>query len=101
MECYEGATMIKTYRGSLLNNEEHKINLKTNRGEIGYRINKLEIMPGAFAAADQVAILKIHKLSTAAIATVDFSDSDILAAGVLRIGNLISETMTSIVIFDR
>jgi len=92
--------MIKTFRGSLLNNIEDTIVLHTNTGELGYRIVKFELMPGV-VTSDIISIIKINKVSTATTSTIDFNDQILLAAGVIRVGNLISETHTSITVFDR
>jgi len=100
MECHEGATMIKTFRGSLLNNEEDTVLLHTNNGEMGYRIVKFELMPGV-VTSDIISMVKINKVSTATTSAIDFNDQRLLAAGVIRAGNLISETHTSITVFDQ
>ena len=82
MERYEGATMIKTYRGIIADGGQDHIRLKTNRGDIGYRIVKFEIMPEAIGTVIQQSIVKIYKLLQSSITgDVDFSDGDILAAG--------------------
>ncbi len=72
---------IKTYKGQLPIGEQEKIHLSTRDGLTGYRINKFEIMPSEF----NVAIKLVGKIfltdQTGSItATVDFNDSDILAA---------------------
>ena len=101
MECYEGATMIKTFRGSLLDDEIDTIHLHTNDGSTGYRITKFELLPGAIGASDQVAIVKILKVSEAPTAIINFEDNKLLGAGIFRAGNLLPESATTSIIFDR
>ena len=72
---------IKTYKGQLPIGEQEKIHLSTRDGLTGYKINKFEIMPSEF----NVGIKLVGKIfltdQTGSItATVDFNDSDILAA---------------------
>jgi len=82
MECYEGATMIKTYRGILDDEGQEQIRLKTNDGAIGYRIVKFQIIPYEPSSTDQESIVKIYKLEQSTITSIiDFSDGDLLAVG--------------------
>jgi len=84
MECYEGTTMIKTYKGMLATGEQDRIRLKTNKGDIGYRIVKFELIPQKPGASGVYyeAVTKIWKLKQSSIdAVIDFTDGDLLAAG--------------------
>jgi len=102
MECYEGATMIKTYRGQLADGGQDQIRLKTNKGEIGYRIVKFEVMAYQLGVAVQESILKIYKdQQTSATATVDFSDSTLVAAAFMQMGDSSQYQWTEQVIFDQ
>ena len=79
MECYEGATMIKTFRGTIADGAEDTIVLHTNDGSTGYRIVKFEIMPDTFANAE--LIMRIWKVSgKTGSGNIDFSDNTMLAA---------------------
>jgi len=80
MECYEGATMIKTFRGLIADGDQDTIALHTNDGSIGYRIVKFEIMPENPGTTDFEHVVKIYKISqTAFTADFDFSDNTLLA----------------------
>ena len=74
--------MIKTYRGRLTDPQQITIRLATRRGEIGYRINKLQVMPvdidGSSAHEDSVQIFT--RKQDAIVADVDFDNSELLAA---------------------
>jgi hypothetical protein len=81
MECYEGATMIKTYKGMLEDGGQDKIRLKTNKGDIGYRITKFEIMAKDVGTVSSESVVKIYKLLQSSVTgVVDFTDADILGA---------------------
>jgi hypothetical protein len=82
MECYEGATMIKTYRGTIGNQEQDHIRLKTNKGDIGYRIVKFEIIDTAPGTGNLELVVKIYKLKQSSVdASVNFTDGDLLGVG--------------------
>jgi len=91
MECYEGATMIKTFRGLLgtavnFNADSLKIMLATNNGSTGYRIVALKLMPYDFGAStsEVEAIVKVYKVDPGTpTPTIDFSDNTLLAAAVM------------------
>jgi len=102
MECYEGATMIKTFRGLMADDTQDTIVLHTNDGSMGYKIVKFEIMGGAPGAANYEAVMKVFKVSQSTItATIDFSDNTLLAAATYQ-GNSASFNYptTQFVIFD-
>jgi len=83
MECYEGATMIKTFRGLMADQTEDSIVLHTNDGSIGYRIVKFETIGATPGASNQESVTKIYKVSQSSITgTIDFSDNRLLAAAV-------------------
>jgi len=92
--------VVKTFRGLLASGGQEKIRLTTTDGRTAYRIVKFEIMSSTLATADQVAIVKITKKTYTQTSTIDFSDNDILAAGILRVGNLVNETMTQVTVFE-
>jgi len=92
--------IIKSFRGLIATGTQDTIALRTNDGSMGYRIVKFELMPSV-VTSDIISIVKINKVPTAATSTIDFNNQRLLAAGVVRIGNLISETHTSITVFDQ
>jgi len=84
MECYEGATMIKTYRGMLVDGGQDRINLKTLKGEIGYKIKTFIGFPNLPGTTDYESVLMLWKIKQTSIstttATVDFTDGDLLGS---------------------
>ena len=83
MECYEGIKMIKTYKGQLADQAEDHIRLKTNKGDIGYRIVKFRVFPAgatsAFSYESFVSIFKLSQTSVPADGIPDFSNDQLLA----------------------
>jgi len=83
MECYEGALMIKTFRGLMADQTQDTIVLHTNDGSTGYRIVKFETIGATPGASNQESVTKIYKVSQTAIdGTIDFSDNTLLGAAV-------------------
>jgi hypothetical protein len=79
MECHEGATMIKTFRGKMLDDTIDVISLHTNDGSMGYRIVKFMVMPTTDDTVESV--LQVYStLQTTTTADIDFSDQTLLAA---------------------
>ena len=83
MECYEGTTMIKTFRGKIESEGFDTIVLHTNDGSTGYQIVKFEVFP-AVPDNSHETLTKIYSvLSTDVLTptiTADFSDIELLAA---------------------
>ena len=101
MECYEGILMIKTYRGHLLNDGQDKINLKTNKGAIGYKIKNFQVM-GPDANTNVEHVVKIYKLFQSTVTTdIDFTDGDLLAAAIINDTNDPHYIPQPVVIFDQ
>ena len=98
---------IKTFRGLLADGTERRINLTTNKGEIGYRITKFEIMsklPGEDAASggDYEHIVKIWSVSQSTIdAVIDFENNELLGAAFLS-GSASSHAYptSEVIVFD-
>jgi len=85
MECYEGAKMIKTFRGKMADDTQDTIVLHTNDGSTGYRIVKFQVITAAPGSANAEHVLKIYKVSQSTIdATIDFSDNTLLACAVTQ-----------------
>ena len=79
---------IKTFRGQLQGTDAGtsvEINLKTNKGDVGYRIKKLQLIQQAPGALDCEGLVKVWsgKPTTTEIANklIDFEDNTILAVG--------------------
>ena len=75
---------IVTYKGKLPIGEQEKLHLSTNDGLTGYRIKKFQIMSAAPGTAEHELVAKIFLTNqqSAVTATVDFSDTDLLAAAI-------------------
>jgi len=82
MECYEGAKMIKTFRGLIADGGQDTIVLHTNNGSTGYRIVKFQMTskdPGTDTVEGAIKIYKVEQ--TTIDGTVDFSDNTLLGVG--------------------
>jgi hypothetical protein len=76
---------IKTFRGQLADEEQDTIRLSTNTGLTGYRIRKFQLMPANPGGQDSVNVCKIFTYEQGTpVATVDFADETMLAAGVCQ-----------------
>ncbi len=93
--------VVKTYRGLLADGAQERIKLQTNTGKVGYRITKFQIMPNTpGTGSDSELVVKIFKSTQASInATVNFTDSDLLAANYYQ-DNTGGGGMVSVIIFD-
>ena len=101
MECYEGATMIKTFRGQIADGAQDTILLHTNDGSTGYRIVKFQIIgvePGEQHSESTVKIYKIEQTLPVDNA-VDFSDQTLLAVAYYQDAHDVYTDSTQ-VIFD-
>jgi len=103
MECYEGAAMIKTFRGLMASDTQDTIVLHTNDGSTGYQIVKFELFPRNFGTSDYEAVMQVWKVSqTANTNVVDFSEQTLLAVGAWSgASNVTGEVSGFHVIFDR
>ena len=93
--------MIKTFRGIIDDDQQHRINLHTNDGKTGYRIVKFECMQTTFGNSEMV--LKIYSTTQATnTGTIDFSETDLLAAAMVS-GDVLGEHYVedSVIIFDQ
>ena len=83
--------VVKTYRGMLENSTQDRIRLSTIKGKVGYQIVKFELMTHIPAdGGDTEHIVMIWKtartsteLGNTTTAQPDFTDSALLAAGVM------------------
>ena len=77
--------MIKTFRRSIETTGQHTIRLSTNDGMIGYRIKKFQVIAYQPGTAEIEAVLQIWiNKQTAASSTIDFDNSELLAAAEYR-----------------
>jgi len=103
MECHEGATMIKTFRGLVVDGGQDTIVLHTNDGSTGYRIVDFRVFPsqpGQQTAENIMVVWKVEQatVSTTAI-TIDFNENTMLAVG-FYVSAGSARPSTDIVIFD-
>jgi uncharacterized protein (UPF0179 family) len=79
MECHEGATMIKTFRGMIADGGQDTIVLHTNNGSTGYKIVKLQVISNQPTTASAESVVKVYKVEQSTIDYfVDFSDNTLL-----------------------
>jgi hypothetical protein len=75
--------MIKTFRGLLADGGQERIRLSTNKGKVGYRIIKFQVVGAAVGTSNYESVSQIwNKEQTSAVATIDFTDSDLLGIGI-------------------
>jgi len=76
--------MIKTYRGQLADGAQERLRLRTKDGKTGYRIVRLDIMSEEpYGSGSGEHLVKIWKKQQTTIdGTVDFSNSNLLAAAI-------------------
>ena len=76
--------ITKTFRGTLADDEVERIRLGTIRGEIGYRIIKLNLMAYTPHVNDQESVVQIFtRPQTTASATVAFTNPTLVGAATL------------------
>jgi len=95
--------VVKTFRGAVGEvGGEERIRLSTIKGKVGYRIIKLELIGVQPGAITQESTVKIFRSPATSIdSLINFTDSDLLAAG-YYINNNGAEYMTAtVIIFDR
>ena len=93
--------MIKTFKGHIANDGQHRIRLSTKKGKVGYRIHLFQIM-GPDGNTDIEHVLKIFKVKQITVTTgIDFSDGNLLAAAVINDSADRHYMPQAIVIFDK
>lgn len=92
--------VVKTFRGVLADGGQDQIKLSTMQGKVGYKIIKFLFMPTT-PGTDQIeSVVKIYRTYQTSITnTVDFTDSDLLAAHYMVLGNNI-EPQNTVIILD-
>jgi len=102
MECHEGATMIKTFRGLIADEGQDTIVLHTNDGSTGYRIVKLALMPDDPTDMTSFdAVVKIYSTAQSAVTdTVDFSNQELLGVAFWSSSATLTPGNT-VIIFDQ
>jgi len=95
--------MIKTFRGLLADGGQDRIRLSTIKGKVGYRIVKFQVVSNNPTGADVESIVSIWKDEQSLplpSATIDFTDSMLLATAFFTNAKTIPNTSTVVTIFD-
>jgi hypothetical protein len=93
--------MIKTFRGQLADGGQQRIRLATNKGKVGYRITKFQVMGYEPGITTQESVVMVwNTKQTSVVGVVDFTDSDLLATGLLMLHDSSAYQFTTDVIFD-
>jgi len=96
--------VVKTFRGLLADGGQDRIALSTIKGKVGYRIVKFDLFPnkpGQQSVENNVLIWKSEQSSVSTSAVdVDFTDSDLLAAGMYHDSSSETTTAGVTVVFD-
>jgi len=93
--------VVKTFRGLLADGGQDQIRLQTIKGKVGYKIVKFELMGEKPTQVDPESIVKIYKTKQSSIdATVNFTDSDLLAAGFYKEAQNIQYPVSHQIIVD-
>ena len=83
MGSYEGVTMIKSFRGMIVDGGQDTIPLRTNDGSTGYRIVRFEIVTTAPGTASSENVVKIFKVLQSTVdATIDMTNNKLLGAAI-------------------
>ena len=96
--------MIKSFRGKLNDGEQETIRLSTNKGEIGYKIKKLNVITTSPGNASDESLISLwaNKQSTVPTSsgTVDFDNSELLGIGYWSGASSSGSPFNQIIIFD-
>ena len=92
--------VVKTFRGLLADGGQDQIRLQTNKGKVGYKIVKFEIIATS-ANVDIEGTVKIYLVKQTTVdGTINLTDGELLAAGTITGGTGVSQTQTQVIIFD-
>ena len=92
---------ILSYKGKLADDGTETILLSTNKGEVGYRINKFELFPSDPGTNRQESLVKIYSEEQTSVSSqVDFSDTTILGAAYLALNDAAYYGQDYVTIFD-
>ena len=90
-----------SYKGTLAIGLEDKLQLRTIKGKVGYKITKFQVMPTAPGINHQEIVAKITKVPDPNIGpTVNFTDADLLAVNYYVENPGTNVTPNETIIFD-
>ena len=93
--------MIKSFRAKLAHDTFQTIRLGTNKGEMGYRINKFQLMFTNPGDVNTESVVKIFSLpQTTPNAEIDFDDQTLLGAAYISGTNSPNYPDEIVVVFD-
>jgi len=93
---------ILSYRGLLADGGQDTILLSTKKGEIGYRIIKMQVMHAEPGQQSAEHTIKVYSVSQTVINNaVDFSDTNLLAAAHIADHADVAYALDTIVVFDQ
>ena len=93
--------MIKTFRGLLADGAQERIRLSTIKGQMGYKVVKLQVISTAPGVVNTEAVVKIYKVQQSSVdSLVDFSDSTLLGVAYYEDDNSYAYTSEALIIFD-
>jgi len=97
--------MIKTFKGLLADGAQDRIRLSTIKGKVGYRIVKFELIAYKPVNVSNASVAMIWKTEQATVPAdtpvIDFTDSDLLAAGLITDNASLSYAASKIIVFDQ
>jgi len=99
---YKGTGQMHSFRGLLADGGQDKIRIEGATGQIAWRITKFELLPYNVATtASKELIVKIYREEQSAITeSVDFTQDELLGAGIFTDGNNPIYANSIVTIFD-
>jgi len=98
---YKGTGQMHSFRGLLADGGQDKIRIEGATGEIAWRITKFELLPNTPGVAEYMHVGKIYREEQSSVdGVIDFTNTELLAAGYLVGSNATNTTESLSVIFD-
>jgi len=92
---------VHSFRGLLADGGQDEINLERSNVNLAYRIFKFQVIESAPGTADVEIVSKIYREEQSSfVATVDFTDTDLLGVAYYQAGNSTEESAGTTIIFD-
>jgi len=98
---YKGTGKMHSFRGLLADGAQEKIRIQGATGEVAWRITKFQIIEAAPGTLDVEIVSKIYREEQSSlVATIDFTDAELLGVAYYQGGNSTEESAGTTVIFD-
>ena len=92
---------VHSFRGLLADGGQDEIRLERQNLNVAYRIVKFQIIESAPGTSDVEIVTKIYReKQNSFVATVDFTETDLLGVAFYMSGNVTAETTSNTIIFD-